>query len=238
MEGDGGGEGEDREGEQVLGQGCFQVAGDATTRLARADRSTGTRRMRPSQRGLATGLRQARSTQMVTRIVSGGQTGVDVGALRAGLDAGVGVGGYCPKNGCNLDGPIPSEYRMTPTDPDESDHPLAVDETGKPIPRSRRTGLNVEHSDATLVLRPPPIPGRRDGTTLTIVFADLVHHRPWLALDPFDAGAFDAIVAWLWRVRPSVLNVAGPSEQEAPGIDGATFDLIKRVLEAVNGGKP
>jgi len=44
----------------------------------------------------------------LTKIVSGGQTGVDRGALDAALAAIFPCGGWCPADGAAEDGPIPA----------------------------------------------------------------------------------------------------------------------------------
>jgi hypothetical protein len=49
----------------------------------------------------------------LTKIVSGGQTGVDRGALEGALVAGFPCGGWCPKDRNAEDGPIPARYPMT-----------------------------------------------------------------------------------------------------------------------------
>jgi hypothetical protein len=48
----------------------------------------------------------------LAKIVSGGQTGVDRGALDAALAVGFACGGWCPKDRSAEDGPIPDRYPM------------------------------------------------------------------------------------------------------------------------------
>ena len=50
----------------------------------------------------------------LVKIVSGGQTGVDRGALDAALVAGFACGGWCPTNRGAEDGTIPDRYPLTP----------------------------------------------------------------------------------------------------------------------------
>ncbi len=49
----------------------------------------------------------------LTRIVSGGQTGVDRGALDAALESGFQCGGWCPQGRQAEDNPIPARYPLT-----------------------------------------------------------------------------------------------------------------------------
>jgi hypothetical protein len=50
----------------------------------------------------------------LVKIVSGGQTGVDRGALDAALVAGFPCGGWCPAGRLAEDGEIPSATPLTP----------------------------------------------------------------------------------------------------------------------------
>ena len=49
---------------------------------------------------------------MHIKIISGGQTGVDRGALDAALDLGVPCGGWCPEDRMAEDGRIPDKYPL------------------------------------------------------------------------------------------------------------------------------
>jgi hypothetical protein len=48
---------------------------------------------------------------MVSKIVSGGQTGVDRAALDAAIKLGIAHGGWVPKGRLTEDGPLPGTYR-------------------------------------------------------------------------------------------------------------------------------
>ena len=50
----------------------------------------------------------------LSKIISGGQTGVDRGALDAALVAGFACGGWCPADRGAEDGTIPERYPLTP----------------------------------------------------------------------------------------------------------------------------
>jgi len=149
---------------------------------------------------------------------SGGQTGVDRGALDAALtsaaDTGLLVRGWCPRGRLAEDGVIDGRYPLTETpgaDP------------------AQRTAWNVRDADATLILHRGPLSG---GTAATAAEARRLG-RPLLALDPAVDDACERIGAWLRRHLIGELNVAGPRESQAPGIAGQTRVLLGRLLADV-----
>jgi hypothetical protein len=147
----------------------------------------------------------------VEKIVSGGQTGVDRGALDAAIDLGLAHGGWCPLGRRAEDGPVPDRYRL-----DETDSPVyAV-----------RTERNVVDSDATLILCRGTLAG---GTRLTRWCAQR-HGRPCLVVDLDEPVDEAAIGRWLVEHRVRVLNVAGPRESSAPGIADQARQLVRRLL--------
>lgn len=150
----------------------------------------------------------------IERLVSGGQTGADRGALDAALASGVPAGGWCPKGRCAEDGLIPDRY------------PLEETPTGR---YDQRTEWNVRDSDATLIISFGPLTG---GSALTERLARR-YGRPCLHLPLETLGepaAARALTDWLARETPRVLNVAGPRESKAPGIGAAVQRLLEHVF--------
>ena len=72
------------------------------------------------------------------KIISGGQTGVDQGALDFALDVCFECGGYCPKGRKSEMGTIPFKY------------PVIENDSEKYIERTRK---NILASDGTLIIK-------------------------------------------------------------------------------------
>ena len=147
----------------------------------------------------------------VSKLVSGGQTGVDRAALNVALRLGIPCGGWCPRGRRAEDGIIPARYPLVET------------------PQARypqRTAWNVRDADATLVIHAGP---PRGGTALTLRIADR-QGKPVLAVDLDATPDAGAVAEWLATHRIQVLNVAGPRESEAPGIGTRAGRFLEAVL--------
>jgi hypothetical protein len=152
---------------------------------------------------------------MLNKIVSGGQTGVDRGALDAALDAGFACGGWCPKGRKAEDGVIPARYPLS--------------EMSGTSYRTR-TRQNVVDSDATLVLFFGALSG---GTLATLQMAQEVG-KPVLTIDCAAKSLADAAVevsAFVTLHDVSTLNVAGPRESTRAGAAEYARELISAVLQ-------
>jgi hypothetical protein len=147
-------------------------------------------------------------------VVSGGQTGVDRAALESARGAGILIGGWCPAGGTAEDFTDPPGVRALFPE---------LRETPSADP-AQRTEWNVRDSDATLVLVRPGIAS--SGTTLTVRVAEALG-RPHLLVGVHETAVARA---WLDSRPPGVLNVAGPRESEAPGIQAEAALLLDAVL--------
>ncbi|MCH9048948.1 MAG: hypothetical protein E2O62_00635 [Gammaproteobacteria bacterium] len=128
------------------------------------------------------------------KIISGGQTGVDRGALDAALESGISVGGWCPQGREAEDGPIAEKYPLQEL-PDSG--------------YKERTLKNVQDSDATVIIYFESISG---GTEKTLLYC-LNEKKPYLLID--GSGITQEIASkrirhFIDKNQISLLNVAGP----------------------------
>jgi hypothetical protein len=160
------------------------------------------------------------SSQMaLTKIISGGQTGVDRGALDAALEAGFPCGGWCPKGRLAEDGPIPPHYAM-------------LEMTG--VGYEERTLRNALESDGTAILYFGALEG---GTRLTKEYC--VHHaKPYELVNASRATPQEAarqFASFVQRNRIATLNVAGPRASKWPGARQYAHDTVGHMLKALAG---
>ena len=148
---------------------------------------------------------------MITKIVSGGQTGVDRAALDVAMQLGIPVRGWCPRGRRAEDGRIPDSYPL---------------HEASSINYAKRTELNVRDSDGTLILSGGPLTG---GTALT---GSLARRRgkPVFVVDLRDNPALDVTDEWLAANSIQTLNVAGPRESQQPGIYEKVTDFLARFV--------
>jgi hypothetical protein len=151
------------------------------------------------------------------KIVSGGQTGVDRGALDFAIRHGLECGGWCPPGRQSESGRIPGKYPLKEVEvPDYNE----------------RTRRNILDSDATLVITAG---GRlEEGTRLTLEWAE-EFRRPFLHLDLEREGlpgevSLSGAAAWLASTGARVLNVAGNRESTSPGIGEMTVLILEKLF--------
>ena len=148
--------------------------------------------------------------RLCERIVSGGQTGADRGALDFAIKHGYIHGGWAPHGRLAEDGVIPAKYQLT-----------EIAGGGY----RQRTRRNVADSDATLIVNLGELDG---GTLATQVFAEK-SGKPCLVVqaDPgISEGMVNSVIAWLRQHDVKILNVAGPRESKRPGICRLTSEML------------
>ncbi len=147
-------------------------------------------------------------------IVSGGQTGVDQGALDAALDRGVNCGGWCPEGRRSEAGAIPARYPV---------HELV----GSGY--SERTWQNVVDSDGTVILYNTVLDG---GTQLTAEYCGQ-ERKPHVLIDAAtlsQAASVDVLRSFIRDNDIEVLNVAGPRASKWPDAHAYAHSLLTELL--------
>ncbi len=149
---------------------------------------------------------------MIEKLVSGGQTGVDRGALDAAQSAEIECGGWCPKGRSAEDGAIDPRYPLDETPSKDA---------------AQRTEWNVRDSDGSLILVGEKTVG---GTAHTLRVAERLG-RPCRVVELDGEVDPDAIRRWIRDHHIRVLNVAGPRESERPGSYAASQSIVSALLE-------
>ena len=147
------------------------------------------------------------STKRPTKVISGGQTGVDRAALDWAISADIPHGGWCPKGRLAEDGPIAQVYQL-----DEMQSRRYADRTRK----------NVDDTDATLILYGSRLEG---GTLLTYQHAIRVE-KPVLKIRLYGSKPHGKINQWMHEHNIERLNIAGPRASLNPKIYEIAFDYL------------
>ena len=151
------------------------------------------------------------------KIISGGQTGADQGALDAAIQRGIPHGGWLPRGRTTEEGPLGRQYRLQ-----ELDSRRYRDRTEK----------NVLESDGTLIVSYGPLTG---GSALTEALT-VRHDRPCLHLNMDYFTLDDAVKTvnnWLEKHAVSILNVAGPRASS----DERIYETVRDIILAINQGE-
>lgn len=147
-------------------------------------------------------------------IISGGQTGVDRAALDFALANQIQCSGWCPKNRRAEDGIIPIKY------------PIIEMNSGFYPPRTRK---NIEDSDATLIFAEETLKG---GTKLTLDYANKIN-KPVLCVKKSEKMPSELLIKWLNKVKPKILNVAGPRLSENAELYDYTISVLTSSIVSV-----
>ena len=155
--------------------------------------------------------------KIIARVISGGQTGADIGALRAARKCGLATGGTAPKGFMTELGPRPRLLKgFGLAEHASPDYPA-------------RTRANVEAADVTFVLA-----RRLDrGSALTVRLCRRLG-RPVRLLRGDGTEIADAM-AWLRAARqahgkPLIVNLAGNRESREPGIEARAEKFLTELF--------
>ena len=127
------------------------------------------------------------------------------------MQSGIACGGWCPRGRRAADGVIDARYPLQ-----ESQHE----------DYSERTRLNVQDSDATLILNIGELGG---GTAYTVKMARQ-YHKPYLVVALDKTPEPQGVIAWLQQHRVGVLNVAGPRDDRHSVVYRLAYEFLRRTL--------
>lgn len=147
---------------------------------------------------------------MISKIISGGQTGADIAALDAAIELNIPHGGWIPKGRKTESGPLPEKYQLLEMS------------TGS---YTKRTEQNVIDSDGTAIFSH----GRLSGGSLKTYNYAKKHNKPCLHLDMTKLSVNEAakeMLPWIEENNIQVLNIAGPRGSKDPEI----YTVVKEVL--------
>lgn len=134
---------------------------------------------------------------MISKLISGGQTGVDRAALDVAIALTIHHGGWCPKGRLAEDGVIAAHYLLQET---LSENPLV------------RTQQNVLDADATLIFFLSIEDAYQDGTGATIDCCKKYQKDYFLHMAE-EKTTDQRCLDWLLSNQQiTVLNIAGPRE--------------------------
>jgi hypothetical protein len=157
-------------------------------------------------------------THRPTKIISGGQTGADIGGLVGAKSVGIATGGYAPRGYKTEAGP-------------QSETLKAFGLVALPSPNYKhRTKQNVFSSDATLIIATDTV---SDGTRLTIEYCR-EFDKPCLVVDPTE-DSLELIRDFLDVHKPRILNIAGNRESKSKGIAQKTAQIVQALWRDQNG---
>lgn len=174
---------------------------------------------------------------MVTKIISGGQTGADMAGLVVAKELGIETGGTAPIGWATEEGSKQELLESYGLVEGPQDDRIYV----------KRTMLNIDNSDGTIVFRP----FKSVGTDFTIGYAQQqkwtpgkmifdeqqnakTHYKPLYIVRNFENFSAQHIVKWVEDNKISTLNVAGPRESHRPGLQSKIEGILKEILLCQN----
>ena len=161
---------------------------------------------------------------MLSKVISGGQTGADEAGLFAAEKVGIKTGGWMP-------------FGLKRETSDITGEALAkrfglLEHASRQY--SARTRKNAHFSDGTVIISADM---KSPGTICTIGACDL-YEKPWIDIFPFNDEMNNLLqrerfINWILNENIGVLNVAGNRESKFPGIRNWAYTFLVDVFERV-----
>jgi hypothetical protein len=155
---------------------------------------------------------------MIEKIISGGQTGADIGGLLFAEFRGLETGGWMPNGWATEDGARPEYaelYGMV-------EHPA--------LGYAARTNANARDSDGTVRFASKwGSPGERCTEK-----AIRKHKKPHYDVDVNDPPPPEEMAMWIHEHHIKVLNVAGNRETTSPGIRDFVMRYLAEAIDEAN----
>jgi hypothetical protein len=156
-------------------------------------------------------------------VISGGQTGADIGGVKAAKSLGYATSGWMPKGWRTLDGPRPQYAEMYGMKEHSSSS------------YNERTWDNVLWADGTLRIAGNfNSPGEK-----CTVNAVLSHKKPVMDIsiaawnlynEEYKNRIYKTVKDWIEDRNIKILNVAGNSEKTWLGIEEITIEIVRNIL--------
>lgn len=146
---------------------------------------------------------------MITKIISGGQTGGDIAGLDYAISYEIPHGGECPLGRRSESGRIPDRYN------------LVESHSANYLPR---TLANVQNSDATLIFT---LNETLTGGSMKTRDFCISHKKPYLHIHPKLDNLTEVLCDFIEFHKVTCLNVAGSRESKESGIYGWTRAILE-----------
>lgn len=154
---------------------------------------------------------------MLRKCISGGQTGADIAGLQVAKDFGLETGGTMPFGYKALDRCHPEYKEM---------FGIEFHSSSSYVPRTKK---NVKDSDGTIRLA-FDFSSRGEKCTMKAI---AIYKKPFIDVDLNDPIPVEDVVAWIRDKNIEILNVAGNSEQTAPGTYENSTEYLTKLFRAL-----
>jgi hypothetical protein len=152
---------------------------------------------------------------MIDKIISGGQDGADLAALKFAVKAGIETGGWMPKGFLTASGPKPEYEKL-----------YNIKEHTSPKYQPR-TYCNAKCSDGTIRFACDfKSPGE-----LCTLRAINQYKKPHIDVDVLNPIDFSVVKQWIVDYNIKVLNVAGNRAKTCPGIEQFVINYLEKVFQ-------